>query len=323
MAASLCAASALAQDRDEARDLEEMLARVNEMRSATGLRPLMRDPRLDRAALTQSEDMADHDMLAHVSPRSGDPAARVAAQGVAVTQLSENISVNTDVLTAHDAFVASEGHRANLLNGAFNRIGLAAAHGSRGVYVTQIFANVNDGASDSGAAQAAQMPAPSAMQATAQAQATVTQSATQPVVRVPANGTRRVAGYWVQSQGRWWYYPLPADARPGQILTPSSTQPAMSQPAMTVQPAPYTYVAPAAPVYTQQQTYIYNAQPTYYAPQQQYYAPQTQYYAPQPGYYAPGSVYVPRPVYVAPQQIYVGPQPAFGWSPRRHYSRWR
>ncbi len=286
-------AYASAQDRDDARGLEEMLARVNEMRAAAGLAPLMRDERLDRAARLHSEDMADHDMVAHVSPRSGDPAARVAAQGVAVVAMSENISVNADVVAAHDAFVASETHRANLLNPTFNRIGLGVARATRGVYVTQVFANVNDGTSG------ANLPAPSSSTTTVLATPPVpaaVQSAQPTQVRVPASGGRNVTGYWVQSGGRWWYYPLPPNAQPGQVLTPATVQPSVAQPAVSVQPAPYSYVAQPAP-------YVYSA----------------------PRYYYPAQTYVPpvTPVVVQPiQPIQVVAPPAFGWSPRRHYSRW-
>lgn len=326
LALSGIASSALAQNHDDSHDLEEMLARVNEMRAAAGLGPLMRDDHLDRAARAHSEDMADHDMLSHVSPRSGDPAARVAAQNLAVTQLSENISLNTDVLVAHDAFVASEGHRTNLLNPAFNRIGLGAARAARGVYVTQVFATVTDGRTVAPPAPAqvavagAQTPAPSAVQAPAlSGSAQLQASAPQQEVRVPQTGTRHVTGYWVQSGGRWWYYPLPADARPGQLLTPSSSQPTMSQPSVTVQPAPYYYVAPS------QSTYVYRTpqyqQPVYQQPvyQQPYY--QQPVYVQQPYYQQ--RVYVQQPVapvYVQPMPV--GPSPAFGWSPRRHYNSW-
>lgn len=291
--------SASAQTRDDSRDLEEMLARVNEMRAAAGLQPLMRDERLDHAAHLHSQDMADHDMVAHVSPSSGDPAARVAAQGVAVVSMSENISVNADVIAGHEAFVASETHRANLLSTSFNRIGLGAARASRGVYITQVFANVNDG----GASGAMPPPASAAPAQPADA-ASVTVTTAPNQVRVPASGGRNVTGYWVQSGGRWWYYPLPPNARPGQVLTPANVQPAVAQPAVTVQPAPYTYVAPRP-------TYVYSA---------------PQYYYPQPTYAQPVAPVVIRPVQptviVPTQPVQVVAPPAFGWSPRRHYSRW-
>ena len=32
--------------------------------------------------------------------------------------------------------------------------------------------------------------------------------------------SNNVAGYWVHQQGRWWYFPVPAGAQPGQLILP-------------------------------------------------------------------------------------------------------
>ncbi len=42
-----------------------------------------------------------------------------------------------------------------------------------------------------------------------------------PSLRVPA-GHRRVAGYWLYHGTRWWYFPVPPGARPGQVLQPDA-----------------------------------------------------------------------------------------------------
>jgi hypothetical protein len=58
---------------------------------------------------------------------------------------------------------------------------------------------------------------------------------------------QRVNGYWVFASGRWWYYPMPAWARPGQRLVPDlnvTTPPPgfpVSMPGM--QPAPQPQIA--------------------------------------------------------------------------------
>ncbi len=31
-------------------------------------------------------------------------------------------------------------------------------------------------------------------------------------------GHRRVAGYWLNQHGRWWYFPVPPRAAPGMVL---------------------------------------------------------------------------------------------------------
>ncbi len=56
-----------------------------------------------------------------------------------------------------------------------------------------------------------------------------------PLMRVPSTH-RRVAGYWIQHGGRWWFFPVPATAQPGQLL----------QPDLTVQGPPPGYRRPRA-----------------------------------------------------------------------------
>jgi len=73
-----------------------------------------------------------------------------------------------------------------------------------------------------------------------------TSTAGAPVVMLQGAPPRNVSGYWVQAGGRWWYYPVPPNARPGQVLTPSTT--ATGGPNTAVQTAPARpYVAPPAP----------------------------------------------------------------------------
>lgn len=44
-----------------------------------------------------------------------------------------------------------------------------------------------------------------------------------PYVTLQAIPASNVQGYWVNYNARWWYFPIPAGARPGQVLTVSST----------------------------------------------------------------------------------------------------
>lgn len=64
-----------------------------------------------------------------------------------------------------------------------------------------------------------------------------------PIVMLQGAPQRNVAGYWVQAGGRWWYYPVPPNAQPGQTLTPSTTAPA----APNLVPQGPTYVPYAQP----------------------------------------------------------------------------
>ena len=203
-----------------------MLARVNAMRNAAGLGILRREPGLDSAALAHSADMAAHDEIAHVSARTGDPASRVSRAGVSARAIAENVALNQSAIAAHEALVASDGHRANLMGEAYTHIGLAIVPGPRGLYVTQVFAQIDEAteiAGDGPAAGAEMAPATGAIVLDAEPEpAPDTGEAgapAAPVVQVPAGGQRQVIGYWVSHGGRWWFYPRPPDAQPGQVLT--------------------------------------------------------------------------------------------------------
>ena len=300
----LLASPALAQegapeDADtDASGESEIHARINAMRIAASLAPLERDERLDAAARTHSADMAWHAMLDHVSPRTGDPSARARAAGVTATVLAENIAMAGDPIEAHRRLVASEAHRANILSPRYTHIGISVVESESGVYVTEVFAQLEPPAGEEPTPEVAP-PAPEpppvvgppelAPDVDVEIEAGAQDGAAEeaplpddaPVVRVPQPGERRVAGYWVHAQGRWWYYPLPPDARPGQVLTPDPNVTGPPPPTASYRhPRYHVYRAPIA---------------------------------------AP-----PRTVYIQPRgRVYSGPPPAFGWSPRRQYWRWQ
>ncbi len=237
-----------------------MLERINALRTENGVAPLVRHPGLDAAARAHSVDMAAHRELVHVSARTGDPARRVQEAGVRTTRVAENIARHGNTLGAHDAILGSDAHRSQLLDPTFTHIGLAAVSGSDGMYITQVLATlaappaaelpppsvaeVEDASSQPEPVQApsdaarpatpstptseAAAPARSASgdaanqaaanQAAAN-QAAANQAGRAPTMRMP-RAHRRVAGYWIQQGGRWWYFPVPPGARPGQVLSP-------------------------------------------------------------------------------------------------------
>ena len=229
-----------------------MIARINELRTEADLAPLQRHPGLDEAARAHSRDMARHQELVHVSERTGTPAARVQAAGVTASRIGENIAKHATTAGAFDAILNSPAHRAQLFEAGFTHIGLAALPTSGGTYVTQVLAAipapaelpppaVEDTALPEAPAppaaegqpaaepQPAPSPAPELQDATHIEEVTPEIDAGQvprpqqtrsvPRLRVPA-GHRNVAGYWVHQQGRWWYFPVPPNARPGMLLNP-------------------------------------------------------------------------------------------------------
>ncbi|MAQ18118.1 MAG: hypothetical protein CMN30_25390 [Sandaracinus sp.] len=223
-----------------------MLERINELRASQDLPPLTREPGLDEAARVHSEDMAAHTQLVHVSERTGTPAARVRGAGVEASRIGENIARHATTGGAFDAILGSEAHRAQLLEGAFTHIGLAALRAEDGIYVTQVLAVVPPPAElPPPAVEDAELPAPTVEEvptapetpepaveevevedAVQDADVEVGPAVDEmpaadplPRLRLPA-GRRNVAGYWVHQQGRWWYFPVPAGAQPGQLILP-------------------------------------------------------------------------------------------------------
>lgn len=141
LASFLATGVASAQDFDTAGE-QQMLARINAMRAAQNLAPLTRNEGLDAAARTHSADMASQGVLTHVSDRTGTPADRIRAAGVTASTIAENVALHRTTEEAHEALLASDAHRANMMSPDVTHIGLAALRTERGVYVTQLFAAI-------------------------------------------------------------------------------------------------------------------------------------------------------------------------------------
>lgn len=119
-----------------------MIALVNEERQAAGLPALKLDTSLRAAARKHSKDMSDHDFFSHTSPTYGSFSARLKASGVSYSSAGENIAKYTSVTSAHSGLMNSSGHRANILNEGYTRIGIGIVYNSSTKYylITQWFA---------------------------------------------------------------------------------------------------------------------------------------------------------------------------------------
>ncbi|WP_326596322.1 CAP domain-containing protein [Streptomyces sp. NBC_01803] len=118
---------------------EAVLALVNEERTAAGCQALTLDPALSGLAAGFSLDMAERDFFSHVDPDGRDPWDRAAASDV--TNLGgENIAwgqPNPEAVM--DAWMTSEGHRANILNCSFTTLGIGVHIDEGGPWWTQEF----------------------------------------------------------------------------------------------------------------------------------------------------------------------------------------
>ncbi|KJK44229.1 serine protease [Lentzea aerocolonigenes] len=112
---------------------------VNEVRRKAGLGKLRCDERLRAAARNHSKDMARRDFCEHVNPDGVTPVQRMSAAGYPDPG-AENVARGQP--TPHavmTAWLASPGHRANLLNREFATIGIGVELGRGGPYWTQNF----------------------------------------------------------------------------------------------------------------------------------------------------------------------------------------
>lgn len=114
---------------------------VNEARSRAGLPPLTVDPVLTELARKKSQDMVVNSYFSHVSPTYGTAYQMEVAAGIRAPVMgAENIAKARNARYAHAMFMASQGHRANILNPRHTRVGIGiVANGPYGIAETQLF----------------------------------------------------------------------------------------------------------------------------------------------------------------------------------------
>lgn len=124
-------------------DLEmKMLALVNQERKQKGLKPLLPDAEMRTVARAHSRDMFARGYFAHVNPDGDDPFKRMRDGGVRFLTAGENLALAQTLQQAHKGLMNSPGHRANILQPQFGRLGIGILDGGiYGLMVTQNFRN--------------------------------------------------------------------------------------------------------------------------------------------------------------------------------------
>ncbi len=117
---------------------------ANDDRRTLSLGPLQWNPILAEAARGKAEDMAEKGYFAHTSPDGTTPWSWFKKAGYRYRYAGENLAVYfSDSWDVHKAWMDSAGHRANILNGKFTEIGIAAAkgiyQGRETIFVVQLF----------------------------------------------------------------------------------------------------------------------------------------------------------------------------------------
>ncbi|MEV6844070.1 CAP domain-containing protein [Actinoplanes sp. NPDC051411] len=136
--------------------LGQVLAHINAARADAGLSALTLDDDLSKASTLHNQLMINGCGLEHQCPGEESIGPRFSAQGVQWTSAGENIGFGSsggsdaDIIKAANGLTDSmlaekppnDGHRKNLLNTGFKRIGLSVVRDSKGItWMTQDFVN--------------------------------------------------------------------------------------------------------------------------------------------------------------------------------------
>lgn len=121
-----------------------IVTETNEERQEENVSPLRRSAVLDYAATMKAEHMAAEEYFAHESPAGVTPWHWFDEAGYRFVHAGENLAIYfTDSSEIVEAWMASDSHRANILNGDYEEIGIGVAEGEyegyETVYVVQLF----------------------------------------------------------------------------------------------------------------------------------------------------------------------------------------
>lgn len=118
----------------------QMFELVNTERSKVGAKPLIWQDNLAQVARLYSTDMFTRGYFSHFSPEGKDVGDRLTSAGISYTYAGENLALAPTLARAHSGLMNSPGHKRNILDPAFGKIGIGVVDG--GIYgkmFTQIF----------------------------------------------------------------------------------------------------------------------------------------------------------------------------------------
>lgn len=120
----------------------ECVAITNNERAAAGLPALSVSPALEQAAAGHSGYQASRNRMSHTGSGGSSAGTRITAAGYRWRTWGENVAAGyPNCAEVMRGWMNSPGHRANILNGAFTQIGIAAATASNGtIYWTMVLA---------------------------------------------------------------------------------------------------------------------------------------------------------------------------------------
>ena len=126
------------QNQSSSAQVQQMLNLINQFRAQAGAPPLTLNSGLSDAATMKSQDMVTNNYFSHFSPTWGTTFNLEAQLGLQAGG-AENIAEAKSVQWSMYLLEASHGHRVNLLNPAYTKVGLGIVNTPYGVTVTQLF----------------------------------------------------------------------------------------------------------------------------------------------------------------------------------------
>ena len=116
-----------------------LLAAINQARADTGLSPLSLLPALSRAADTRARELGT--AFSHTRPNGSNFSTALKEQNVSYRRAGENIAWGQkSPEEVMKAWMNSDGHRANILNPNFTKIGVGHYQNAKGTnYWAQLF----------------------------------------------------------------------------------------------------------------------------------------------------------------------------------------
>ncbi|MFG0216105.1 CAP domain-containing protein [Brevibacillus porteri] len=103
---------------------------VNQERAKAGLKPVQMDAALSKVALAKAQDMSANNYFDHNSPTYGSPFDMMKQYGIQYSTAGENIAMGQQSpQEVMQQWMNSEGHRENIMNPAFTKIGVGVTNG--------------------------------------------------------------------------------------------------------------------------------------------------------------------------------------------------
>ena len=118
----------------------EMFKLVNEERRKQGTKELIWNPEIVPVARAHAKDMWERKYFGHYSPEGDDVGDRLDKVDIRYSLAGENLALAPTLSTAHNGLMNSEGHRANILEPKFRRVGIGIIdNGVYGKMFVQVF----------------------------------------------------------------------------------------------------------------------------------------------------------------------------------------